>query len=183
VKREQKEDKVATLHASFRSADLVVVAHQSGMTVAESTDLRRRMREAGGAFRVTKNRLARIALKGTAFEHLDGLFTGPTSIAVSNDPVALAKALTDYAKKNQKLAIVGGGLGGQTLDVTGIEALATMPPIEELRAKIVGLLTTPASRLVGILPQPATQLVGVLGAPAGQVVGVLNAYAQKEQAA
>ena len=183
MKREQKEDKVATLHASFQSADLVVVAHQTGLTVAESTDLRRRMREVGGSFRVTKNRLARIALKGTAFEHLDDLFRGPTGVAFSQDPVALAKALTEYVKKNQKLAIVGGGLGGQSLDVKSIEALATMPPIEELRAKIVGLLTTPASRLVGILPQPATKLVGVVGAPASKLVGVFNAYAQTEQAA
>jgi large subunit ribosomal protein L10 len=183
VIRAQKEDKVASLHASFQAADLVVVAHQTGMTVAESTDLRRRMREAGASFRVTKNRLARIALKGTAFEHLEGLFNGPTGVAFGEDPVALAKMITEYVKKSQKLAIVGGALGPQALDVKAIEALATLPPIEELRAKIVGVLTAPAGRLVGLLPQPASKMVGVLGAPAGQLVGVLNAYAQKEQAA
>jgi large subunit ribosomal protein L10 len=183
VIRAQKEDKVATLHASFQEANLVVVAHQTGLTVAESTDLRRRMREVGASFRVTKNRLARIALKGTAFEHLDGMFIGPTGVAFTQDPVALAKMLTEYVKKNKKLAILGGGLDGQALDVKAIESLATLPPIEELRAKILGVLTTPASRLVGVLPQPASQMVGVLGAPAGNVIGVLKAYSQTEQAA
>ena len=183
MNRTQKEEKVAVLHDAFRSAELVVVTKQDGMTVAEATDLRRRMREHGGRFRVTKNRLARIALQGTPYEGLDDLFKGPTGVAFAQDPVTLAKAIVDYAKKNQKLAIIGGGLGAQAIDVKGVEALATMPPIEELRAKIVGVLQTPAARVVGILPRPAQDLVGILPAPASQLARVFQAYASQDKAA
>ncbi len=183
MKREQKEDKVAALHQSFQSAEMVVVTHQTGMTVAETTDLRRRMRAAGASFHVTKNRLARIALKGTRFEKLDGLFTGPTAVAFSQDPVASVKAMLDFAKKNDKVSIIGGGLGAQQLDLKGVEMLATMPPIEELRARLVGLLQAPASRMVGVLQAPAGQMVGVLAAPGGQLARVLAARAAQQQQA
>jgi len=142
VNRTQKEEKIAALQESFRTATMVVVTRQGGMTVAESTDLRRQMLAAGASFRVTKNRLARIALSGTQFEHLADLFTGPTAIAFSQDPVAAAKVAVDYAKKNDKLQIIGGGLGLQTLDQKGVEALATLPSLDELRAKLVGMIQT-----------------------------------------
>lgn len=170
--RAQKEVKVAALHDAFRSAQLVVVAHQSGMTVAQSTDLRRKMRAAGASFRVTKNRLARIALKGTAFEHMADLFTGPTAVAVSGDPVAAAKVAIDYAKTNEKLIIVGGGLGGKLLDPQGVEALSKLPSLDELRGRLLGMIQT-----------PATRIAGVLQAPGGQLARVLNAYATKDETA
>ncbi len=170
--RAQKEAKVADMHQSFQGAELMVVTHQSGMTVEESTDLRRQMLAAGATFRVTKNRLARIALKGTKFEGLDNLFTGPTAVAFSEDPVAAAKVAVDFAKSNDKLTIVGGGFGEQELDQKGVEALAKLPSLDELRARIVGMINT-----------PATRIAGVLQAPGGQLARVLNAYAQKGDAA
>ena len=170
--RAQKEAKVATMHQSFQDAEIVVVAHQEGMTVAESTDLRRQMRAAGASFRVTKNRLARIALKGTRYESLDDLFRGPTAVAVSQDPVAAAKVAVEFAKKNDKLSIVGGGLGDRVLDAAGVETLAKLPSIDELRARIIGMIQT-----------PATRVAGVLQAPAGQLARVINAYATKDEAA
>ena len=108
---------------------------------------------------------------------------GPTGVAFAQDPVILAKAIVDYAKKSQKLEILGGGLGPQAIDVKGVEALATMPPIEELRAKILGVLQTPASRIAGILPRPAQDLVGILPAPASQLARVFQAYANQDKAA
>jgi len=172
VDRAQKEAKVADMHQSFQGAELMVVTHQSGMTVEESTDLRRQMRAAGATFRVTKNRLARIALKGTKFEGLDNLFTGPTAVAFSEDPVAAAKVVVNFAKSNDKLTIVGGGFGEQELDHRGVEALAKLPSLDELRARIVGMINT-----------PATRIAGVLQAPGGQLARVINAYAQKGDAA
>lgn len=170
--RTQKEQTVAALHQALQDTALVVVAHQTGMTVAESTDLRRKMYDAGARFKVTKNRLARIALKGTPFEVLDGLFIGPTAIAYSRDPVAAAKVAVDYAKTNPKLLIVGGSLGAQRLDASGIEALAKLPSLDELRAKLLGMIQT-----------PATRIAGVLQAPGGQLARVLAAYAKKDEAA
>ncbi|WP_207486104.1 50S ribosomal protein L10 [Arenibaculum pallidiluteum] len=170
--RTQKEQTVAALHAALADAGLVVVAHQSGMTVAEVTDLRRRMRDAGARFKVTKNRLARIALKGTQFENLDGLFKGPTVVAYSKDPVAAAKIATEYAKASEKFKILGGGLGNSVLDENGIKALASLPSLDELRARLVGMIQT-----------PATRIAGVLQAPGGQVARVLAAYAKKDEAA
>ncbi len=168
--RAHKEEKVAALHQALQGAQMVVVAHQNGMTVAESTDLRRRLRAAGAGFRITKNRLARIALKGTPFEGLDGMFTGPTAVAYAADPVAVSKAAMDFAKINDKLVILGGGLGPRTLDRAGVEALAKLPPLTELRARLLGMLQTPASRIVGVLQ-----------APGGQLARVLKAHADKSQ--
>jgi len=172
VNRTQKTEKIAALQESFRTAYTVVVTRQGGMTVAESTDLRRQMLAAGASFRVTKNRLARIALQGTQFEHLADLFTGPTAIAFSQDAVAAAKVAVEYAKKNEKLQIIGGGLGPQLLDQKGVEALASLPSLDELRAKLVGMIQT-----------PATRIAGVLQAPAGQLARVIGAYAKKDEAA
>lgn len=170
--RTQKEQTIAALHAAFADAGLVIVAHQVGLTVAEVTDLRRKMRGAGASFKVTKNRLARIALKGTQFENLDGLFKGPTVVAYSKDPVAAAKVAADYAKGSEKFKILGGSLGAQALDENGIKALAMLPSLDELRARLVGMIQT-----------PATRIAGVLQAPGGQVARVLAAYAKKDEAA
>lgn len=170
--RKQKEEKVAVLSEAFASAMMVVVARHAGMTVAESTDLRREMLGAGANFRVTKNRLARIALKGTQFEGLADLFVGSTAIAYSTDPVAAARVAVDFAKKNDKLQIVGGSLGAKVLDIQGVEALARLPSLDELRARIIGMINT-----------PATRVAGVLQAPAGQLARVINAYATKDEAA
>ncbi|MCB9948640.1 MAG: 50S ribosomal protein L10 [Rhodospirillaceae bacterium] len=180
MKRSQKEDKVAAMQEAFQDAELMIITHNNGMTVEQSLDLRRQMRAAGARFQVTKNRLARIALKGTAFEHLDGMFTGPTAVATAKDPVPAAKAALDYAKKSDKLTIVGGGLGGTTLDAAGIEALAKLPPIEELRSKLLGVLQAPASRLVGVMEAPAGQMARLVNAPTSKLVGVFKAYAAKQ---
>jgi len=171
VDRAQKAEAVASLHRTLQDTGLVVVTRQVGMTVAEATDLRNRMRAAGAGFKVTKNRLARLALKGTQFEGLDAYFTGPTAIAFSRDPVAAAKVVADFARSNEKLTIVGAGLGTQVLDADGVKALATLPSIDELRAKLLGLIQT-----------PATRIAGVLQAPGGQVARVLAAYAEKDAA-
>jgi len=172
VDRSEKTKLVESLRDTLSEAAAVVVTQQSGLTVAEVTELRRRMRAAGAGFKVTKNRLARLAIAGTKFEGLGPMLTGPTAIALSSDPVAAAKVVVDFAKQNEKLKIVGGAFGSQVLDVDGVKSLASLPSIEELRGKIVGILQTPAARLVGVLQ-----------APGGQVARVLAAYARQDEAA
>ena len=170
--RSQKEKLVANLHELFSQSTLVVVTHQVGLTVAEVTNLRRQMREAGGIFKVTKNRLARLALEGTGFQDLAPLFVGPTAIACSSDPVVAAKIAAEFANDNDKLVIIGGALGGQSLDVAEVKALAALPSLDELRARIICVLST-----------PATRIAGVLQAPAGQLARVFGAYGAKDEAA
>jgi large subunit ribosomal protein L10 len=170
VDRTQKQNLVASLKVLFEGVNLVVITRQSGLTVAESTKLRRQMREAGASFKVAKNRLARLALEGTKFAELGPMFTGPTAIAASQDPVA--KVIVDFAKTNEKLVVVGGSLDGQALDVDAVKSLAALPSLDELRAKLVGMLQT-----------PATRVARVLNAPAGQVARVIAAYAEKGEAA
>lgn len=167
--RSDKEQLVASLKDAFNETNLVVVTHYSGLTVAEMGDLRDRMREVGAKFKVTKNRLTRLALEGTQFQDISNLFTGPTAMAYSQDPVAAAKAAVEFSKKNEKLVLVGGALGDKALSVEDIKALATLPSLDELRAKLVGMLNT-----------PATRIAGVLQAPAGQVARVISAYGQKQ---
>jgi len=169
VDRSRKEALVAELHQTFEDTNLVVVTQQSGLTVQEVTALRSEMREEGASFRVTKNRLAKIALQGTKFEPLMDTFIGPTAIAVSEDPVAAAKVAVEFANKNDKLTIVGGALGEKVLDVDDVKALAKLPSLDELRGKIVGLLQAPAGKIVG-----------VLNAPAGQLARVFSAYGHTE---
>jgi len=132
------------------------------------TDLRRKMSGAGASFKVTKNRLTRLALAGTRFEGISSLFTGPTAIAYSRDPVAAAKVAVEYSKNNAKLVILGGALGADLLDIEGVKALATLPSLDELRGRLLGMIQT-----------PATRIAAVLRAPAGQLARVLNAQAEK----
>jgi large subunit ribosomal protein L10 len=148
---------------------LVVVTQQSGLTVAEVNDLRTRMREAGASYKVTKNRLTKLALEGTQYEALKSLFEGPTAIAYSEDPVAAAKVAVKFADENDKLTVIGGAMGAEMLDQTQVEALAKLPSLDELRGK-----------LVGVLQAPATKVAGVIQAPAGQLARVFSAYSAKE---
>lgn len=150
----------------------MVVTHYSGMTVAEITKLREQMRQAGASFKVTKNRLTRLALAGTRYEGLSDLFTGPTAIAFSADPVAAAKVTSNFAKDNEKLIILGGAVGETVFDAAGVKALANLPSLDESRARIIGLLTAPAARIASLLQAPGSQIARVLGA-----------YAQKGEAA
>jgi large subunit ribosomal protein L10 len=166
--RARKSEIVDGLRGVFSDAGVVVVAHYKGLSVAEVSELRRGMREAGAAFRVTKNTLAKIALANTPYATLDGLFTGPTAIAWSADPIAAPKAAVGFAKRNDKLAIVGGALPGNLLTPEQVRALADLPSIDELRARLVGLLTTPAARLIGVLQAPGAQVARVLAAHAEQ---------------
>ena len=166
--RARKEELVTELNQSFADASLVVVTQQTGLTVAESTDLRRRMREAGAGYRVTKNRLAKLALAGTTYEQISDLFNGPTAIAYSADPVAAARVAVDYSKENEKLVVVGGAMGDTVLDEGAVKALASLPSLDELRGKLVGMLNTPATRIAGVTQAPAGQLARVFGAYADQ---------------
>lgn len=168
MNRAQKVEEVAKLNEAFQDNETVVITHYSGLSVAEITDLRRRMLKAGGRFKVTKNRLAKRALEGTRFEQLNDMFTGPTAIATSQDPIAAAKVAYDYAKDNEKLVIIGGAMGNTLLDAAGVEALAKMPSLDELRSKIVGILVAPATRIATILQQPGTQVARVLQAKSQQ---------------
>ena len=166
--RGQKEELVASMHQTFEDAAMVVVTHYSGLTVSELGVLRSQMYEAGASFKVTKNRLTRRAIDGTKFSPLSDMFTGPTAIAYSDDPVAAAKVAVNFAKKNEKLVVLGGALGEELLDVAGVKALASLPGLDELRAKIVGMLSTPATRIAGVLQAPAGQIARVIGAKAAQ---------------
>lgn len=167
--RTQKQKLVETLQQDLTGTACVVVTHQTGLNVDEVTQLRRQVRSAGASFRVTKNRLAKRALTGTPFELLSPLFTGPTAIAFSRDPVAAAKVVVEYANRNAKLTIIGGGLAGQKVDAAGIKELASLPSLDELRGKLIGLLLAPAARLAMVLQ-----------APAGQIARLFAAYAEKQ---
>ena len=164
--RTQKQQLVTTLQQDLAGSACIVVTHQSGLSVAEATELRRQMRTAGAGYRVTKNRLAKRAIEGTELASLAPLFTGPTAVAFSHDPVAAAKAAVTYANRNDKLRIIGGGLNGQALDDAAVRALATLPSLDELRGKIIGLLQAPATKLAGLLQAPAGQLARVVAAHA-----------------
>ncbi len=160
----EKASVVKTLNGVFADAGSVVVAHYTGMTVAEMGELRARMRSAGASFQVAKNRLALRALEGTPSKDLAKLFKGPTGIAFSKDPIAASKVAVTYAKENDKLVILGGVIGTTTLDVAGVKALAALPSLNELRGKIVGLLVAPATKIAGIVQAPGGQLARVIGA-------------------
>lgn len=161
--RSQKADAVADLNAVFKESGVVVVTRNLGLSVAQSTDLRTKMREAGASYKVAKNRLAKIALEDTDYAGLSDLLTGPTALATSTDPVAAAKAAVEFAKTNDKLEIVGGSMGGQMLDEAGVRALASMPSLDELRGKLVGLVNAPATKIAQVVNAPAAKLARVFG--------------------
>ncbi|WP_298668860.1 50S ribosomal protein L10 [uncultured Sphingomonas sp.] len=169
--RGQKAAAVAELNRNFSEVGVVVVTRNLGMTVAQSTQLRNKMREAGASYKVSKNKLAKIALDGTDYLSLGEMLTGPVGLASSIDPVAAARVAVEFAKTNDKFEIVGGAMGANALDVEGVKALASLPSLDELRAKIVGLLVA-----------PATKLATITQAPAGQLARVLKAYSEKEAA-
>ena len=169
--RIEKRDAVAALSDTFAAAGVVVVTRNLGLSVAQSTDLRSKMRDAGAMFKVSKNTLAKIAVEGTDYAGISEYLTGPVALASSQDPVAAAKAVVDFAKTNDRLEIVGGAMGTQLLDAAGVKALASLPSLDELRAKIVGLVQA-----------PATKLAQITSAPAGQLARVFGAYAAKEAA-
>jgi large subunit ribosomal protein L10 len=168
VLRADKVEIIEGLRGVFQEAGVIVVAHYQGLSVPEITDLRRQMRDAGGTFRVTKNRLARRALEGTPCDPLGGLFQGPTAIAFSSDPVAAPKVLVGYARRNDKVAIIGGALAGRLLEPRQVRELAELPSIEVLRARLLGVINAPASKLARLLQTPGSQLARVLQARSEQ---------------
>ena len=162
--RSQKADAVAQLNAVFNEVGVVVVTRNLGMTVDESTELRGKMREAGASYKVAKNRLAKRALENTDYTGIEEFLSGPTALAWSSDPVAAAKAAVEFSKGNDKLEIVGGSMGTQVLDEAGIKALASMPSLDELRGKLVGLVNAPATKIAQVATAPANKLARVVGA-------------------
>lgn len=170
--RAEKSEMVSMLSDVFSTSGSVVIAHYAGLTVAQMTALRSQMREQGASVKVAKNRLAKLALNGTDAADISEYFQGPTLIAYAEDPVAAPKVAAEFAKGNDKLVILGGAMGAQALDANGVKALATMPSLDELRAKLVGMINT-----------PATRIAQVVNAPAGQLARVFGAYAKKDEAA
>ena len=169
--RNEKAEVVAQLRETLSGSAAVVVTRNLGLSVAQSTALRNKMRDAGASFKVTKNRLAKIALEGTPYTGIGDMLTGPTGLGTSRDAVAAAKVIVEFAKTTDKLEIVGGAMGDTVLDVAGVKALAELPSLDELRAKIVGLVQA-----------PATKLAQIAAAPAGQLARVFGAYAAKDAA-
>jgi large subunit ribosomal protein L10 len=169
--RSQKAESVAQLNAVFNEVGVVVITRNLGMSVAQSTALRVKMRDAGATYKVAKNRLAKLAIKDTNYEGLDELFTGPTAIATSVDPVAAAKAVVDFAKTTDKIEIVGGAMGTHILNAEGIKALASMPSLDEMRGTLIGLIQA-----------PATKIAQLTTAPAAKLARVFAAYAEKDAA-
>jgi large subunit ribosomal protein L10 len=170
--RAEKAELVTSLQQVFQNTNVVVVCHYAGLTVAQMSALRRQMRQAGASVKVAKNRLAKIALEGTDVASISTLMKGPTLIAYSGDPVAAPKVVSDFAKVNEKLVILGGAMGKTALDPNGVKALASLPSLDELRA-----------RLVGLIQAPATKIAQVVTAPAAKVARVFGAYAAKGEAA
>jgi large subunit ribosomal protein L10 len=172
VDRAAKKELVTTLNGVFKGANVVVVAHYSGLNVAQMQTLRKQMKQAGAVVKVAKNRLAKIALEGTDAAVIVPLLKGPTLIAYSGDPVAAPKAAVEFARTHERLVVLGGAMGRSALDANGVRALAALPSLDELRAKIIGLIQA-----------PATKIAQVVNAPATKVARVLRAHAEKSEAA
>jgi large subunit ribosomal protein L10 len=170
--RAQKSESIEALKSVFDASGAVVVTHYLGLTVAEMTDLRGRLRKEGASLKVVKNTLAQKALAGSKGDAADALFKGPVAIAYAPDPVSAAKVVTEYAKANDKFSVVGAFMGQTVLDAKGVGALATLPSLDQIRGQLIGLINA-----------PATKSAGVLQAPAGQLARVFNAYATKDNAA
>jgi len=166
--RSQKADLVAELKSVFSETSVVVVTRNLGLTVAQSTDLRLKMRDAGAQFKVAKNRLALIALDGSRYQPIGDLLKGPTALATSIDPVAAAKVAVDFAKTNDKFEILGGAMGDTLLDVNGIKALAALPSLDEMRGTLIGLIQAPATKIARTVAEPGAMLARVFGAYAAQ---------------
>lgn len=162
--RSEKEKLVSSLRQGLNESELIIVTQQSGLTVAEVSDLRRQIREAGAQYKVTKNTLARLAIAGTEAEGINPFLSGPTALAYSKDPVGAAKATIKFSNDNNKLKVIGGILNGKVLDTKEIEALSKLPSLDELRAKILSVITTPATRVAGVMQAPAGQLARVFSA-------------------
>ncbi|HWJ69531.1 MAG TPA: 50S ribosomal protein L10 [Sphingobium sp.] len=171
MNRNEKTEVVSALHESLKEMGVVVVTRNLGLSVAQSTQLRQKMREVGATYKVTKNRLAKIAVEGTDYVAIGDLLVGPIGLATSADPVAAAKVAVDFAKTNDKLEIVGGAMGAQLLDADGIKALAALPSLDQMRATLIGLIQAPATKLAVVTKEPAAQLARVF-----------NAYAEKDAA-
>lgn len=169
MSKARKEQEIQDIKKRFEGSGVVVVTHNTGLNVPQMEELRGKLREQGASYKITKNTLAKRAIKGTDYEQIAEMFQGPVGIAVSEDPVAAAKVANDFAKDNEQLVILGGAMGNVVLDAKGVESLAKLPSLDELRSKIVGLLQA-----------PATKVARVLQAPAQQVVGVTQAYGQSE---
>ena len=166
--RAQKSEQVAQLKQTFSEVEVVVVTRNLGMTVAQSTALRNRMRDAGASYKVTKNTLTLIALEGTTYASIGEMLTGPTALATSADPVAAAKVAVDFAKTTDRFEIVGGAMGDTVLDVAGVRALAELPSLDELRATIIGLIQAPATKIARTINEPGAMLARVFGAYAAK---------------
>jgi large subunit ribosomal protein L10 len=164
VERAAKSELVSTLNDVFSNANVVVVAHYAGLTVADMQNLRAQMKQAGATVKVAKNRLAKIALEGTDVASISDLLRGPTLLAYSSDPVAAPKVAVNFAKANEKLVILGGAMGATSLNVDGVKALAILPSLDELRAKLVGLVQAPATKIAQVVNAPAAKLARVFGA-------------------
>jgi large subunit ribosomal protein L10 len=172
VDRAEKKAAIATLNGVFKASNVVVVAHYSGLSVVQMQTLRKQMKQAGATVKVAKNRLARIALEGTDVASIGPLLKGPTLIATSSDPVAAPKVAVDFAKGHEKFVILGGAMGKTALNPDSVKALAALPSLDELRARLVGLIQAPASKIAR-----------VVSAPAGKLARVVQAYASKDEAA
>jgi large subunit ribosomal protein L10 len=168
MNRSEKTDAVAALNATFNEAAAIVVTRNLGLTVAQSTDLRLKMRDAGANYKVAKNSLAKIALQGTQYASLGDLLTGPIALGTSSDPVAAAKIAVEFAKTNPKLEIVGGAMGDTVLDIAGVQALAMLPSLDQLRATLIGLVQAPATKIAQLTTAPAAKLARVFGAYAAK---------------
>jgi large subunit ribosomal protein L10 len=172
VERAEKAELITALQSSFKDAGSIVVARNTGLTVADLENLRKQMKQAGGSVKIAKNRLAKLALKDTDNADISALFTGPTVVAYAKDPMTAPKVASAFADKNQKFVVLGGAMGKTGLDANSVKALATMPSLDQLRAT-----------LAGMLKQPATRIASILQAPGGQVARVIAAYADKGNAA
>jgi large subunit ribosomal protein L10 len=164
VDRAEKRELVSTLNEAWKGTGVMVVAHYKGMTVAQMTEFRKRMKEAGGAVKVSKNRLAKLALKDTDGEGISGLLKGQTCVAYSDDPISAAKVSVKYARENEKLVILGGAMGRTVMDVNAVKALAELPSLDELRARLIGLVQAPATKIARILKEPGAMLARVVQA-------------------
>jgi large subunit ribosomal protein L10 len=164
VDRAEKRELVSSLNKEWKDTGVIVVAHYTGMTVAQMTEFRRRVKEAGGAVKVAKNRLAKLALKDTSAQGIADLLKGQTCVAYSEDPITAAKIAVKYSKENDKLIILGGAMGQTVMDANAVKALADLPSLDELRARLIGLVQAPATKIARVLKEPAGLLARVLHA-------------------